>query len=509
MALRVTQSMLYSSSLSGMNRTLSALMDSNIQSASQLRINKPSDDPVGAGRVINYRATLNNISRYQENISTAQGWLSAADGVLSSEGSAQTLLTRIKTLAQQGASETYDAENRKQIAYELRQEFSQLVNVANTTYNGKHIFSGQKTDSPAYTESLAATCKDSGALDGMTFTAEGGTDYTVIIQALSTDTAENAAYRYSEDGGSSWIDVPASDVTSNSPQNGKVRITAGGVSVIMDMGTQVNAVDTTNDQSGDNGTWLYVRPTAVYQGDDNDTQAVLPYGSGTNSAAEVSASGYFTRDVALRVDDVSGGVIQYSYSLDDGATWTGATCNAASPAKLAVPGGYLDLANQPATGEQYVIHPHRAEINLSISATDSVALNLVGKEVFGGLYADPATGELEVVENNGNIFEVVGKLIAAMETNDTDGIGQALDDLQDCMNVVLTKAATVGGRENRLTMTSSALTTLQYAEEDALSAVEDVDVSELMIRLAQQQVAYNSVLKSSSMIMQMSLVNFL
>ncbi len=42
-----------------------------------------------------------------------------------------------------------------------------------------------------------------------------------------------------------------------------------------------------------------------------------------------------------------------------------------------------------------------------------------------------------------------------------------------------------------------------------MSAVEDVDFSELMTRLAQEQLIYNSVLKSSSMIMQMNLSNFL
>lgn len=510
MALRVTQSMIYSSSVTGMNRALSDLMESNLQSSSQLKINRPSDDPAGAGRVITYKASLNNIARYQDNISTAQGWLSTADSVLSSEGSVQTLLTSIKTLAQQGASGTYTAENREQISYEIRQLYEQLINVANTTYNGKHIFSGQKTDSAAYVAGLGVTCVDSGTdLDGLSFTAEGGANYTVIIQATSTGNSQDATYRYSANGGDTWTDIPASDISADTPDTGKVRITAGGVSVIMDMDVQVNAVDADNLHSNNNGTWLYVRPTAIYQGDDNDTQVAIPYGSGTNTTADVSASGSFSRDITVRIDGIENGKILYSYSGDDGSTWTGATAPQGSPAKLSVPGGYLDLANEPAAGEQYVIHPHRADITLAISDTDSVTLNLVGKDVFGGLYENPATGDLEVVNNGGNIFEIVGNLIAAAETNSQQGMQEALEGLEDAMNVVLTKAAMVGGRENRLAMTASALTMREMAGEDALSAVRDVDVTELMTRLAQQQVAYNSVLKSSSMIMQMSLVNFL
>jgi flagellar hook-associated protein 3 FlgL len=305
------------------------------------------------------------------------------------------------------------------------------------------------------------------------------------------------------------VDIPASDVQSNIPETGKVTIYAGGVSLTMDMGVQVNAVDETIESSNDNGTWLYIRPTAVYQGDDNDTQVVIPYGSSTNTAADVSASGLFDKDVTVRIDADSGTEITYSYSLDSGNTWTQATAPSGPPTKLAVPGGFLDLDNTPAAGEQYVIHPHRAEITLDISSTSSITLNLIGKDVFGGLYTNPATGETEAVNNGGNIFEVVGKLIAACETNNQQGAQEALDELEDCMNVVLTKAAVVGGRENRLTMTESALIMRTYSEEELLSGIKDVDVIELSTRLAMQQTAYNSVLKSSSMIMQMSLVNFL
>lgn len=508
MALRVTQNMLYNSSVSGMNRTLSDLMDSNIQSASQLKINKPSDDPVGAARVISYRATLNNISTYQDNISEAKGWLSTADSVLSSSGSVQTILTSIKSIAEQGATGTYTAENREQMSYDLRQLYEQLITVANTSYNGSYIFSGQKTGTQAYAAALGVSYTDSGTdLDDVQMTANGGATYTVLFQATSSGTASTASWRYTPDGGSTWIDVPASDVSLGA--DGKVTITGGGVSLTLGKDALVNAVDTDNLNSTDNGTWLYVRPTAVYQGDDSDTQVVIPYGSTSNTAADVSASGSFARDVTIRIDGAASGQIQYSYSTDDGSTWTSGTASSGPPTRLFVAGGYLDLANTPLTGEQYVIHPHRADISLAISETDSITVNVVGKDVFGGLYANPATGELEVVQNRGNIFEIVGNLIAAAETNNQQGMQEALTSLNDAMNVVLTKAAVVGGRENRLVMASSILTTRQIAEEDALSAVQDVDVTELMTRLAQQQIAYNSVLKSSSMIMQMSLVNFL
>ena len=150
MALRVTQNQMYTSSVFNMNKNLSDLMESNLQASSQLKINRPSDDPLGAGRVVSYKASLENLSLYQDNISSAMGWLGTADSILSAEGSFMTVLTRMKELAEQAATETYDKMNREEISYELRQQFLQLINLANTRWEDRSIFAGQKTDVSAY-----------------------------------------------------------------------------------------------------------------------------------------------------------------------------------------------------------------------------------------------------------------------------------------------------------------------------------------------------------------------
>jgi flagellar hook-associated protein 3 FlgL len=506
--MRITQNIIYSAQISNMNSALNKLYESSIQSSSGLRINKPSDDPLGAGRAIQSRATLSQMSLYRENISTATGWLSSCDSLLSSEGSVVTLLTRLAELAEQGATGTYTAENRKEISTELRQIYDQLLTLSNSSYAGQYIFSGQKTDTQAYAVALGVSVKDTGAgLDGMHFATEGGASYTVILQAASSGAAETASYRYSEDGGDTWTDITSSDVTTNYPETGRVRITAGGASVIMDMGAVVNEVDSANSSSTDNGTWIYIRPTALYQGDDNDTQVAVPHGSGTNTSA--SASGYFSKDVTVRIDGNDGVTLTYSCSMDNGVSWTQGKTGVASPAKIFALGGYLELANAPAAGEQYIIHPHRAEVTLAISDTSDIALNLVGKDVFGGVYRNPATGEKEIVENGGTIFEIGGNLIAAAETNDQQGMANALAQLTDARSVVLINAAIVGGRENRLTLTGSALELRQLAETDRLSSIEDIDMSTLLTKIAQQQTTYSAVLQSSSIIMQQSLLNYL
>ena len=108
MAIRITQNVIYSTQVNGRNSVLNKLYDSSVLS-NGLRINKPSDDPLGAGRVMTSRATLSKMGLYQDNISEAKGWLGACDSILSSEGSVVTLLTRLTELAEQGASGPYTA----------------------------------------------------------------------------------------------------------------------------------------------------------------------------------------------------------------------------------------------------------------------------------------------------------------------------------------------------------------------------------------------------------------
>jgi len=73
---------------------------------------------------------------------------------------------------------------------------------------------------------------------------------------------------------------------------------------------------------------------------------------------------------------------------------------------------------------------------------------------------------------------------------------------------LLTKTADVGGRENRLAVADNVLSSLEMNENQRISHIEDADIGELMTQLSQQQIVYEAVLKSSSMIMKMNLLNY-
>ena len=546
MSLRVTQGIMYSSMISNMNRNLSAYMESNMQSSSQKRVNRPSDDPVSAGRILSSRHTLSRLSVFEENAKTAMGWLATADSMLTSgDGSVHSLLSMIKTKDIQTSTGTINQENRLEVASAIRQYMSSLVSLANSKYGTQYIFAGQKTDTPPYEEVLGVTVKDpEDNLGGVQYNVTGSATNTIMIAPVgaAASRADAASYAYSSDGGKTWQAV--NSVTTNAATGGLVIDTGIGVTVEMSdpaatVTPSYNSIADLNDppdsllKTGE-GTWMYVRPTAQYRGDDKSTQVTAGYRpAGANGALSGEASGHFSRDVAVRLDSIDSSVtpprLHYSFSTDNGSNWSQGSApmptSGNEPVTLPIPGGYVTVGEMTAAGPppsytlpaaadmgtQYVVHPHRADINYQIGDNDYITVNMVGKDIFGGLYNRPEnTGyPYPEVVSGPNMFETLGRLVAGLETNDEEMVSSCLDELDEVMSLVRTRTAEVGGREERLIVTQASLVMRTYSEEDNLSQMEDIDVSELMTRLAQQQIAYNSVLKSSSMIMQMSLVNFL
>ncbi|MDR2799972.1 MAG: flagellar hook-associated protein FlgL, partial [Desulfovibrio sp.] len=388
MAIRITQQMLYQSLISDMNRTLTDYMETNIQNSSQKKINKPSDDPVGAGRVISSRATLSRLDTYTDNVKTASGWLSTADSVLGAgDGSVQNLLSQIRALALQASTSTVTADNRLQISQEVRGLFSQLVTLSNSEFAGSHIFAGQKTDQPAYVEGLGVSLHGvapDGAgndqaiseayknVDATAVNLGGGSLPSHVVSFVPVqgggNTAGTATYYWTDDAGKTWhlCDPPQAD---SAPSPG-CTVSGGGVALhISDKTAPVTAYynapgggepELDDRCSLDRGSWFCVRPAAIYQGDDNDTKVSTTYTPSGGNTISSTANGYFSRDVAVRLDPYLAtdpttpppGFIRYSYSVDDGSTWTETTSPlpASGDINLPVPGGYLTLNPAPDLG---------------------------------------------------------------------------------------------------------------------------------------------------------------
>ncbi|MDO9084031.1 MAG: flagellar hook-associated protein FlgL [Humidesulfovibrio sp.] len=548
---RVSQSMLYTQYLTGMNNSLSGLMESNLQAQTQKRVNKPSDDPTATARILDHRDTLKTFGQYQTNLDTAKGWLAQSDSTLMQ---VSTIITRAKELAQQAATGTMSADNRQQISYEARQLFDQLLELSNMSYEDKRIYAGQKTNENAFREILWMTTNDPTLTASNSFQIDGFSKQTTLVQF--TDAAGTAApgalvnmsacnVRYSTDGGRTF--KTDGSVTVDAGGHVVLALPSSGASVTFDHDSQVKA-NKISDPADATGSWLWLRPSAVYQGDDADAIKVSAMGTGTQFTS-AQASGAFPGNTLVRIDNSSavtmGQAINYSFSLDNGMSWvTGNTVAAdttSNSTMLSVAGGgVLTLSSNGSNllqpGAQFLVSPRTAAITLQVNISETVRINDVGKDIFGGVYQDPdkvaanggarlglASSNASAVfdanstnffaSNGGvitkNLFETMGNLVAFLETNTQHGVQQCLESLSKSQQQVLTSVASVGGRENRLNITANILENLTLSENERISAEEDIDVGELMTKLAQQQVVYQAVHKSTSMNMQTHLMQYI
>lgn len=545
--LRVSTKMLYTQSIGYINNTLTALTELNEQSSSQKRINKPSDDPTGAATVLNLRTTLSSYDQYTENASTAKSWLSSSDSTLTQ---VSTILTKLKALAEQGATGTMTADNRQQIAYEARQYYEQLVSLANTEYQGKSIYAGQDTDEDAYAQCLWMTTNSTTLSSSNSFSITGGSDTTVLVKLVNSNLSgdgvamlSNCDVLYSLDGGRTYLD---GSITTGADGRITLNLPESGTSLSFSHNSQVN-ISAASNSSYNDGTWMWIRPSAIYQGDDSDGSATTVSTMGLDKGTVgATARGAFSGNTIVRIDSDStmDGEIDYSYSQDNGITWvTGNSISADSTASNAVldigTGGLLTLTSNGSNllhaGTQFVISPDTAGISLQISSSESVQVNDVGKDIFGGLYQDPSavlanggsrlgvtssntstvfsSSSLLYASNGGtstkNLFETVGNLVAFLETNNATGVSQCLDSLKLAQTQITTALASVGGRENRVSTSQTILTNLTDSVTTQLSSVEDVDLTKLLTQLSQMETAYQAVLKSSSMVISHSLMDYL
>lgn len=107
------------------------------------KISVPSDDPVVASRALKLRTDVSKLEQYQKNISDAQSWLSATDETLGAIGK---VLQTAREKMVQAANGTNTDEETRAIAQEIKHLRTQAIHLSNSSYSGRYIFSGFKTD---------------------------------------------------------------------------------------------------------------------------------------------------------------------------------------------------------------------------------------------------------------------------------------------------------------------------------------------------------------------------
>jgi flagellar hook-associated protein 3 FlgL len=117
------------------------------QIASGQSINAPSDNPAGAVGLVQNADQTAEADQFQRSISSVQGSLQNADSTLSS---VVTALQRVISLGVEGANGTLNSSDRAQVAIEVKGIQSQLLSLANLSYQGTFVFAGTASNAAPY-----------------------------------------------------------------------------------------------------------------------------------------------------------------------------------------------------------------------------------------------------------------------------------------------------------------------------------------------------------------------
>lgn len=144
--MRITNNMLINNIMLSLSNNLNRTQKYQSQLATGKKITMPSDDPIVASKALKLRTDVAEIQQYRRNADDAISWMEITEATMNQIGEVVHRFREISVQASNGGTNSED--DIQKIRAEAEELRSQLIHLANTTYAGRHIFSGYKTDKP-------------------------------------------------------------------------------------------------------------------------------------------------------------------------------------------------------------------------------------------------------------------------------------------------------------------------------------------------------------------------
>jgi flagellar hook-associated protein 3 FlgL len=145
--MRITSDMSQRHVLSDLRRVQERLASAQSQVSSGSRIEKPSDDPLGAERAMRLNDQLESTGAYRTAVNESRSWLDASDSAMSS---LSDIVQHVRELTLQAANGSTSDAGRQSIKQQIDQLTEEAKSTLNSAYDGRYIFSGTATDKPPY-----------------------------------------------------------------------------------------------------------------------------------------------------------------------------------------------------------------------------------------------------------------------------------------------------------------------------------------------------------------------
>ncbi|WP_026479002.1 flagellar hook-associated protein FlgL [Alkaliphilus transvaalensis] len=145
--MRITNNMMINKMMRNLNANINRMDKYQMQVATSKRIHAPSDDPIGISKSMKIRADLSELKQFKANVDDATSFLETTELAVKNIGDA---LQRLRELTVQASNGVLTDEDTQKIMGEVKELKEQVISLGNTTYAGKYIFSGKKTNEPLF-----------------------------------------------------------------------------------------------------------------------------------------------------------------------------------------------------------------------------------------------------------------------------------------------------------------------------------------------------------------------
>lgn len=550
--MRTTNNMLISNMMYYMNNNVDRLSKYQTQMSTGKKISLPSDDPIVASRSLKYRTDVSEVAQFQKNVGDAASWMDTTESTIGQLGD---ILQTAHERAVQVVNGTLTNDDRLKIYKEIEQLKKQAIHLANANYAGRYIFSGYSTDTKLMNDDGTYACSVSsnktavikgGILDISAtnpLTIGGGNDqFQISINGAGYQNITLTNKTYDGTAGNTLDDLAADiqskinaytgtgleDINVNNVDgrlefslkettdaNGNKRalyigeaaansvLSSINVKTLSTTGVIASKSEDINYQMGI-GDLLNVNVlgTDIFgSGTDGDMgEFVLKFNRFLDAMSYADDKSYISSqpvDAAYATPlDFSAAGSQFSIQVDGGAA-----------SVVTISGSYDGSAGQTMTD---LISDIQTQLS-AISPDINVAYQN-GKIVFSAAAGHQITltagtpsdqDALKIMK----IYTNPDKTLSSV--TGTEGMQNALTDMTDLLNTILSVRSDIGARMNRADLTTNRLSSDETNFTKLMSDNEDADMAEVIMNLTNEENVYKSSLSAGARIIQPSLIDFL
>ena len=506
--MRVSNKQMVSIMKSDLFRNAEQLLKAQERVATRKLINRPSDDPIGMGKVLDYRKTISSIDQYNNNIVSAKNRTEFTDTLLEN---LHDLVDQAKRIVTEHSNQT-DSELRQGAAQQVEGIYDQVLAIANTKYGDAYLFAGHQTDTQPFTECAAITCgQESDLTDGDYFTI--GSGYYVYYDTNDDD---------------ALADDPADDLVANPGVAGRTGIRVhvnglGSAAVASATMTEINShasSDYTATVSLSDSDKVEIAPNpvltcAAFAGlNDGDSLTFGPdyyvwYDKNDDSNGDpvlADRTGIRVNVIGLVSDDAVASATMTAINNLASSDYT-ATVSLSDSEKVEIVPRSVSYPDVVDVNTGFTTHDMKyvgdsGKINIIVGEGAQVRINLTGDDLFTGA----------AVASGTNVFDDLKALKDALEADPF--VTTAVSDLADNLAKGVNQVEGAGVRQSityrRLETTENHWVKFKDSVVNMLSRIEDADLASAIVELQAQETAYETALATAAkMFNRRSLIDFL